>query len=538
MRIDSLGTFIRAVFAAGCVVVCAQTAWAQARCLAGDEARAATARVSAGRAASLDANLRDRLLRLMEEQRKPSDAALDKGRFSYGLARRIGAPAGDASAELCRIVKEYGWPASGLVGRDGVEAAFFVLKNGAPFEMQVELLPAVAAAAERGELDRGELAAFIDRVRLRAGGKQLYGTQASVAGGLLVLQPIEDEARVDVRRREYGLPPLAEYLRSLEGSHRMPLVRSPVGAARGRAASRPRASATGEDDDVVRVDTNLVNLHVSVYSEAKRGHVGALAARDFRVFEDGREEEVTFFGTTDVPFDLVLLIDMSGSTAEKRGMIRKTTRRFIEAARPSDRLAIITFSVEATVVAPLTDDRARLLEAAQRIDGEGGSNVWDALKFTLDKVVGPKTTDRRRAVVLMSDGADGALLNLPWAGSRVSFADLVEAVRGTDALIIPVYLDTELDAVPDLFDTANLYENARRTLRLLADESGGLFYTARKVEDLDGVYAQVVNDLGKVYSLGYRPANDRRDGSWRTVRVRLPSRPDLAARARPGYYAN
>ena len=83
-----------------------------------------------------------------------------------------------------------------------------------------------------------------------------------------------------------------------------------------------------------------------------------------------------------------------------------------------------------------------------------------------------------------------------------------------------------------------MYENARKTLALLAQESGGLYYTARKIEDLNGVYDQVINDLGKVYSLGYKPTNEKRDGSWRRVQIQIPNRADLSARSRPGYYAN
>ena len=82
-----------------------------------------------------------------------------------------------------------------------------------------------------------------------------------------------------------------------------------------------------------------------------------------------------------------------------------------------------------------------------------------------------------------------------------------------------------------------MFDNARKTLALLADESGGLFYKARKIGDLDGVYGQVIADLGQVYSLGYRPTNDKRDGSWRTVKIQVANRPELVTHAKPGYYA-
>ena len=112
---------------------------------------------------------------------------------------------------------------------------------------------------------------------------------------------------------------------------------------------------------------------------------------------------------------------------------------------------------------------------------------------------------------------------------------MLEAVRRNDALIIPIYLDTEI--VYGGGEIGRIYENARKTLMLLAEESGGLFYKARKIEDLDGVYTQVLEDLGKVYSLGYRPTNDKRDGTWRAVKIQLPGQPNLTPRARPGYYA-
>jgi VWFA-related protein len=224
---------------------------------------------------------------------------------------------------------------------------------------------------------------------------------------------------------------------------------------------------------------------------------------------------------------------MSGSTSSKRDLIRKSTRRFIEAARPSDRLAIVTFTDTTNVVSPLTDDRKKLLDSVKKIDGDGFTRLWDALKFTLDEMFVPKSPGRRRAVVLMTDGVDNDLLSFNGIGSKIEFADLVEAVRRSDALIVPIYLDTE----GDTFVARRVYKSARDTLKMLADESGGLYYTARHFGDLSGVYEQVIEDLGKVYSLGYRPTNERRDGLWREVKVQIRDHPELTARARRGYYA-
>ena len=189
-------------------------------------------------------------------------------------------------------------------------------------------------------------------------------------------------------------------------------------------------------------------------------------------------------------------------------------------------------------MSPLTVDREKLLSAAKQISGGGGSRVWDALEFTLDQVLGSATSPRRRAVVFMTDGVDNAL-GSGTAGSTISYADLLESVRKHDALIVPIYLDTE-DRDRDSFlgDMGHrMYENARNTLGVLAYESGGLYYSARKVEDLNGVYEQVIEDLSKVYSLGYRSTNQKRDASWRTVNIEITSHAELKSRARPGYYA-
>jgi VWFA-related protein len=405
-------------------------------------------------------------------------------------------------------------------------------------------LPVVIAAVKQGEGEKRQVADLVDRMRVDSGMKQLFGTQVRVANGFLVLTPIEDEAHVDDRRKQFGMSPLAEHLRILERQYQTPLVRSvmtrqtltPLKRTLERTIANELDAAVIDEDDVVRVDTNLVSLNVSVLDTKLKSFIGALEQKDFKVFEDGHEESISYFAATNVPFDLVLLIDLSGSTADKRDLIRKSTQRFIEAARPSDRLAIVTFADTTEVVSPLTSDRAKLIEGARRIQGGGGTRLWDALKFTLDQVVGPKTFGRRRAIVLMTDGVDNALGE--GAGSEISFANLLEAVRKRDELIIPIYLDTESDRgfLPDF--GKRMYENARKTLALLAEESGGLYYQARKIADLNGVYEQVINDLGKVYSLGYKPTNEKRDGSWRRVQIQMANRPDLNARARPGYYAN
>ena len=552
MHQDSLAKTFSLFLIIASFFVWAHSTPAQDRCLTPEEIKRITQQAGSAPNVSLNKKLRDQLLKLKENAQQQLDEDISDNTQSETLIKRMRESRDKNTARLCEILKQHGWPTPGLVGHEGVEAAFFVLRNSSRGSLKVDLIPAVVAAATRGDISRPDFASFIDRLRLDAGLKQLFGTQATIRDGLLVLYPIEAETNVDLRRKQYGLPSLTDYLQFLEAKYRLPLIRS-TGALSNQFSDQQKTSIARttsagllegqsvEEDEVVRVDTNLVSLNVSVYSKTLGKHIGTLGQKDFSVSEDGQEQTITYFATTDVPFDLVLLIDLSGSTSRKRLLIRESTQRFIKATRANDRVAIVTFSTTTTVISPLTDDRAALVESSNLIGGEvGWSHVWDALKFTLEKVIGPKTPERRRAVVFMTDGVDTAMPGGPRVstrGSAINFSDLLEAVRRNDTLIIPIYLDTENDEPSNAF-TERKYENARKTLALLADESGGLYYKAKKIEDLEGVYGQVIEDLGKIYSLGYKPANEKRDGKWRTVKIQLPNLPDLSARTRPGYYAN
>lgn len=519
----------------------------QGRCLSNDDVKKMLAQVNSNQNVTLNKKLSDELLKLKDKSQQRLDDDIRDNRKPDELIKRISAAREKNNVPLCSILRQYGWPSKSMVGKEGVDATIF-MTNGLSAQLRVDLLPVIIAATKQGDVSRPDFAGYVDRLRVDAGLKQIFGTQATIIDGFLVLFPIEAEEHVDSRRKQYDLAPMALYIRFLESQYRLPLIKS-TGALTNRFSDNARVSIarttspdlfegqTVEDDEVVRIDTNLVSFNVSVFSKQLRTQVTALTQNDFSVIEDGQPEAITFFAATDAPFDLVLLLDLSGSTSGKRKLIRKSTQRFIEAARPSDRLAIVTFSDDPNVVSPLTNDRAKLLESLNSIDEtRGGSHVWDALKFTLDHVIGEKSPERRRAVVFMTDGVDNAMADFA-AGSETNFADLLETVRSNAALIIPIYLDTEGDDYPSAY-MKRVYENARKTLTRMADESGGLYYKAKKIEDLEGVYAQVIADLGKVYSIGYKPTNDKRDHKWRTVKIQLPNLPDLITRARPGYYAN
>lgn len=297
------------------------------------------------------------------------------------------------------------------------------------------------------------------------------------------------------------------------------------------------AQTTERVDDTISIDSDLVDLNVSVFSRNLKMPVGELQQKDFVVLENGEPEEISFFASASAPFDLVLLIDLSGSTIKKLDLIKKSAKRFVEAARPSDRIGIVTFTNTPQVVSPITSDREALFERIKTIGKPtGGTNFWDALYFVLKNMLG-QASRRRSAVIVMTDGVDNALPDVAGEGSKISFEQLLGVVSRSDTIVLPIYLDTEREMIKERRASELSYLYARRELAQLAAESGSIVYEARKLEDLNGVYEQVIRDLGTVYSIGYRPKDPSRNGTWRSVTVQLVGRPELAARTKRGYYA-
>src|SRR5256714_13322009 len=214
------------------------------------------------------------------------------------------------------------------------------------------------------------------------------------------------------------------------------------------AATGLLLTARGQSSDAtetIRIDTDLVNLNVSVFNLRTSQTTDLLQQKDFAVFENGAPQEISFFASNEAPFDLVLLLDLSGSTADKIGLIRKSSKRFVDAVRSVDRVAIVTFTAEAEVVSTLTSDHEALNKSIDKIDKpQGGTNFWDALRFVLEHVLGQSRAEKRRsAVVVMTDGVDNALPGVYGDGSTTSFEDLLQIVQRSDTIVLPIYLDTE-----------------------------------------------------------------------------------------------
>lgn len=294
-----------------------------------------------------------------------------------------------------------------------------------------------------------------------------------------------------------------------------------------------------EPSETIRIDSDLVDLKVSVVRLNPTIPIPSLQQKDFVIVEDGKPQDIVFFAGEDTPFDLVLLLDLSGSTRDKVKLIRNSAKRFVEYTRPIDRVAIITFTDIQLIVSPLTLDRRALNKAIKDIETppNSGTNFWDSLQYAIEFTRASRKTARRTAIVVMTDGVDNALPDIVGDGSRTSFDELLNSVTQSDSIIFPIYLDTEREVMRRSKYPKDAYVIAQNQLAQLAEACGTKLYRANKLKDLDLVYEQVVKDLAMVYSLGYKPTNQSRDGKWRSVVVQLVDHPDLLARTRRGYFA-
>ncbi len=289
----------------------------------------------------------------------------------------------------------------------------------------------------------------------------------------------------------------------------------------------------------MRVDSQLVTLNMSVIDRnTNRGLMG-LGRSDFKLFENGAEQQILQFESSAAPFDLLLLIDLSGSTREKVALIRAAALRFVNAARPFDRVGVVSFAGKPTVVSPPTLDRQVLRERISAIDtaAAGDTKLYDATDFAATLLLRESQNKRRTAIVLMSDGLDGSIEGVQGDGSRLPYQDLLSRVQEFDGVLYTLWLNTRYVALHERDTQPEAFDDAYDQMQELASVGGGLFYEVQRLEDLAGAYERVVADLGTVYSLAYRPSDKARDGKWRAIKVTV-NRPAALARGKRGYYAN
>lgn len=310
------------------------------------------------------------------------------------------------------------------------------------------------------------------------------------------------------------------------------LKRNVQPARRGPAVTPPpRPTPSGSDSGlpVFSAEVRMVNLTVSVTGRDGRP-VAGLNPEDFEVLENGAAQALASVQSGEAPFNLALLLDLSGSTKGYREAMKEVARRFAGIARSQDQVAVYALGNSLFyVLSRLTGDREALLEKIDAIPPvEGQTPLYDTIFLSCAEELLERSAERN-ALIVITDGVDSSLSKIPSAGrSRIAPGTLRDAASRMNVLIYPVLTGT--DDWP-LFAAA-----ARRNLVQLAQASGGRTFEAKSVEAMDPVYAQVAEELRSVYTLSYYPRNQNFDGRWRRIQVRVKV-PGLRVRTRDGYYA-
>ena len=331
-----------------------------------------------------------------------------------------------------------------------------------------------------------------------------------------------------------------------------------------RPEQQPEQKPAGPEEvdagDIIRVNTTLVTIPVSVMDRDGR-YVPNLLKDDFRIWEDGVEQEVAFFASVDKPFAVVLMLDTSPSTQFRLEDIQDAAITFVNQLRPDDRVMVVSFNDDIKVLSEFTTDRGKLHRAIQRAHTDDGTRLYDAVDMVMNQQLA--RVQGRKAIVLFTDGVDTT-------SRRANFESNVTDAQELDALVYPVQYDTSRDmnvAGPN-FPSGRIdvwgqilggifggpvarrggyprgrgtsrgdYETASQYLQELAMTTGGREYRAETLQNMGDAFANVAEELRRQYSIGYYPKRPPQAGQRRQIKVRA-KQPNLAVRARDSYIFN
>jgi Ca-activated chloride channel family protein len=331
----------------------------------------------------------------------------------------------------------------------------------------------------------------------------------------------------------------------------------------------PNAPEEVDAGDIVKVNTTLVTIPVSVMDRDGR-YVPNLRKEDFRIWEDGVEQQVGFFASVDKPFSVVLMLDTSPSTQFRLEDIQDAAISFVNQLRPDDKVMVVSFNNEIRVLSELTTDRMRLQHAIRRAETGDGTRLYDAVEMVINQKL--SHIQGRKAIVLFTDGVDTT-------SRRASYQSNIMDAQELDALIYPVQYDTSGDtsvigpSYPsggqiDIFGSIlggifgggrsgrrgggggrggypqpgrgtirSDYEFANEYLQELADGSGGRRYQADSLQNMSSAFGNVAEELRRQYTIGYYPKRPPQAGQRRQIKVRA-NEPNLAVKARDSYIFN
>lgn len=338
--------------------------------------------------------------------------------------------------------------------------------------------------------------------------------------------------------------------------------RAPVLQGQTKIEPQPTESpvVSVDDDEEIRVETNLVTMPVSVLDRDGR-FISGLTERDFQIFENGVQQKVEYFQSVEQPFTVILMIDVSPSTKFKIEEIQDAAIAFVNQLRRDDKVMVIAFDDKVQVLSPITGDRRVLQNAIRQANFGDGTSLYEAVDHVLNQQL-PRISGRK-AVVLFTDGVDTT-------SKRANYQGTIRESEESEALFYPIRYDTMADMnggytgggpttrrqpsgggigsiIGIILGGGNVrigggrgsagsssaeYETGKRYLAELARTSGGRNFEARN--DLSAAFSGIAEELRRQYSLGYYPETTGKRGDRRQIRVRV-MRPNLVVRAKTSY---
>jgi Ca-activated chloride channel family protein len=302
-------------------------------------------------------------------------------------------------------------------------------------------------------------------------------------------------------------------------------------ALNGNTATSTAAATTPTTPTTFRSSVDLVALNV-VVTDGDKKYVAGLNPSDFAVYEDGIQQDVSFFGASDVPIDLAILLDTSASMTGKMHLVQQAAIGFLATLRPVDRATIVDIKDATRIMFPLGSDLEGAKQAILTTVPRGGTALYNGTYLTLKEMTKERRandTVRRQAIVVLSDGDDTA--------SLVSYDDLMDLAKQSGIAIYTITMRSKYLVNQAAARGHSYFSQSEYGMKALAQETGARSFFPTELSELGGVYASIAQELATQYAIGYSSKNPRLDGSYRRVIVRVADKPGVQTRTRAGYTA-
>jgi Ca-activated chloride channel family protein len=284
------------------------------------------------------------------------------------------------------------------------------------------------------------------------------------------------------------------------------------------SASLASAQQSPDDDEVVRVNTDLVVVNITVTDSGGK-YARGLQRADFKLLEDGLEQNISTFGAEETPFAAAVLLDFSGSMEKRVSLARAAAIRFLDGLREEDVAAVYRFDSEIEQLQDYSPSRD-LAPLAFGMHAKGLTVLNDAIVRAAEDL--SRRPEKRRAIVVLSDGYD-----------TKSSASADKALAAAFNAGVTIYT---VDMSAPETSSMQARSQAAGILRNFASKSGGRYISTPGGRELREAFNGIVEELGNQYTIAYRPSNRARDGKWREIEIKL-SRSELTPRTRKGYRA-